>query len=399
VEGAEGGTSEASTGAKRTPEQARRQQGWIVGRWCRNAQKKIKNFSLYLQNKYTQILMLKSKLLILVLLFTSFAQAQVIPFGLMMNEKGKLQQVEGINYRGYIVDTIYLEYNNNFEFGDVGNFIQSFLIFMEPPGDYSRYPTNLDPSRIYDTSYVEEIPFNSNQYYPYLYNPISTATFFVDTISYFLDSVQNSPNPTFIPHYDEWVGLNITDSNLVQIKSILRDYVTELWGKNDRDDKRWELHQILSEPDSIVEHIYVFDYVVDRAVFYNYKDTFLQSILGYHWNYNVEIDSMRYDRKGNIIYYARETPGVFRHELYFKYDRHRRIISVDKVYLSWVDQNKEFYEESIRESYQYKYNKQGKISEIKVIQKDQDPTTIKVYWNTPPNNSLFKTHVSIFSID
>jgi hypothetical protein len=44
VEGAEGGTSEASTGAKRTPEQARRQQGWIVGRWCRNAQKKIKTF-------------------------------------------------------------------------------------------------------------------------------------------------------------------------------------------------------------------------------------------------------------------------------------------------------------------------------------------------------------------
>ena len=265
----------------------------------------------------------KFKLLFLFLLFSTFAKGQVLPFGLMMNEKGILQKVEDINYRGYIVDTI----------------------------------------------------------------------------SYFLDSIQNSPNPCFIPLHDEWVGLNINDTNFVQIKSILRDYVTEFWGRNDRDDKRWELHQILSDPDSIVEHIPVFDYVVDKAIFYNYKDTFLQSILGYHWDYNVEMDTMRYDRKGNIIYYARETPGVFRHELHFKYDRHRRIIAVDKVYLSWLDQNREYYEESIRESYHYKYNKQGKISEIKVIQKDQDPTTIKVFWNTPPNNSLFKTHVSIFSID
>ena len=99
----------------------------------------------------------KSKLLILILLFTSFAQAQVIPFGLMMTEKGKLQHVEDINYRGYIVDTIYLEYNNKFEFGDVDNFTQSFLIFLEPPSQYSQSFSNMDPSRQYDTSYVEEI--------------------------------------------------------------------------------------------------------------------------------------------------------------------------------------------------------------------------------------------------
>lgn len=343
--------------------------------------------------------MLKSKLLILILLFTSFTQAQVIPFGMMMTEKGILQQVEYINYRGYIVDTIYLEYNNKIEFGDSENFTVSFLTFIEPPSEYSQSTSNMDPSKRYDTSYVEEItnPSTSPFYFinPYEMNPFSMDS--TITISNFtLDSTKKN---SFQPLYDEWVGLNINDSNLVQIKSILRDFVTELWGKNDRDDKRWELHQLLSEPDSIVEKIPVFDYILDHVFFYNYQDTFLTSILGYHWDYGVEIDSLRYDCKGNIIYYARETPGVFRHELHFKYDKHRRIISVDKVYLSWVDQNKEFYEESIRESYHYKYNKQGKISEIKVIQKDQDPSIIKVYWNTPPNNSLFKTHVSIFSID
>ena len=99
----------------------------------------------------------KFKLLILFLLFSTFAKGQVLPFGLMMNEKGILQKVEDINYRGYIVDTIYLEYNNKFEFGDVDNFTQSFLIFLEPPSQYSQSSSNMDPIRQYDTSYVEEI--------------------------------------------------------------------------------------------------------------------------------------------------------------------------------------------------------------------------------------------------
>lgn len=339
------------------------------------------------------------KILFLFILYSSFLKGQVLPFGIMMDIRGQLQKVEDINYRSYIVDTIYLEYNNKFEFGDVGNFIQSFLMFLEPPTQYSQTPSNMDPSRQYDTSYVEEIPYNSNQYYPYFYTPISIATLFVDTISFFLDSIQESPNPCFIPLYDEWVGLNVNDSNLVEIKTIVRNYVTELWGKNDRDDKRWELHQILSEPDSIVEKIPVFDYVVDRAVFYNYQDTFLNSILGYHWNYGVEIDSMRYDSKGNMSYYARETPGVFRHELHFQYDKKRRIISVEKVYLSWLDQNKEYYEESIREKYLYRYNRQGKISEITVCNQDQEPYKIDVYWGKPPHKERYNTHVTIFTFD
>lgn len=340
----------------------------------------------------------KSKLLILILLFTSFAQAQVIPFGLMMTEKGKLQQVEDINYRGYIVDTIYLEYNNKFEFGDSENFTVGFLTFMEPPSEYSQSTSNMDPSRRYDTSYVEEITNPSTSPF-YFINPQLMYPYSIDTNVIFTVIVDSTIKTSFQPHYDEWVGLNITDSNLVQIKSILRNYVTELWGKNDRDDKRWELHQQLSQPDTIIEKIPCFDYIVDKVLFYNYQDTFLTSILGYHWDYGVEIDSLRYDRKGNVIYYGRETPGIFRHELHFKYDRKGRIISFEKIYLSLFNQEDDFYKESDKIIYLYKYNKQGKISEIKVIQKDQDPSIIKVYWNTPPNNSLFKTHVSIFSID
>lgn len=343
---------------------------------------------------------MKHSFLIWGALFCSYIlQAQVIPFGLMMNEKGRLQQVEDINYRGYIVDTIYLEYNDKLEFGDVGNFIQSFLILIEPPSDYSRTPSNMDPSRQYDTSYVEVIPPYSTSESIFFINPQTNYPYSIDSNVVFTVCIDSIREASFQPHYDEWVGLNVTDSNLVQIKSILRNYVSELWGRNDRDDKRWELHQILSDPDSVVDKIPVFDYVLDLVLFYNYQDTFLQSILGYHWDYGVELDSLRYDRKGNIIYYARETPGVFRHELQFKYDRQRRIISVDKVYLSWLDQNNEFYEESIRETYQYKYNKQGKISEITVFQKDQKPNRIKVYWKNPPNQSAYKTHVSIFSFN
>ncbi len=342
--------------------------------------------------------MRKSILLLLLVILFSFVKAQVIPFGLMMTVSGKLEQVEMLNYRSYIKDTFYIEYQNQYCYGDPENFTTSFLLLIEPPSDYSKTPSNMDPSRRYDTSYVEEIPSIPNQYYISLYNPTASVYYLIDTTIFFQDTLHSSEKPAFQPHYDEWIGLNITDSNLVQIKSILRNYVHQLWGKNDRDDLRWELHQVLSEPDSIEEKIPCFDFILDQVLFYNYQDTFLTSILGYHWDYGVEIDSLRYDKKGNVIYYARETPGVFRHELHFKYDHKKRIISIDKVYLTWLDQNDDDYEESIRENYQFKYNREGKLAEIVVSQKDQEPNIMKVYWKKPRHADLFKTHVSIFTL-
>jgi hypothetical protein len=73
---------------------------------------------------------------------------------------------------------------------------------------------------------------------------------------------------------------------------------------------------------------------------YEYDENgLLQKVLGYHWSVGIEVDRLRYDRSGNLIYFSREEIGSNLLEYFFDYDKHGRVEALTENYRSPATEN------------------------------------------------------------
>jgi hypothetical protein len=162
---------------------------------------------------------------------------------------------------------------------------------------------------------------------------------------------------------DESRGAGLTDSILRLVKSKLSDYVSNRpWS----DEKLEKLRNEISGYDTIIDGIAQFDYIVDLFITYDYdKKDKLTRVLGYHWSQPMEMDSLKYDKKGNLIYFSREQLGINKSEYSFKYDKSGRVISVDTRYFSPGSENSN--EVTRTNNIKFTYNKVGKVNSKSVL--------------------------------
>ena len=304
---------------------------------------------------------IKALLFILSVFASARVLAQINPLGLYVDIDGKVKFWECEEYlNGNLDDTVHITLNGDTYLDDLRNLKYQHLTIIDAPSSDWISLSNLDPSRINDTSRYNiydnrygrsTFSFGENYFSNYYLN----NQFTILTI----DSTANS-NRLF---RDESRGAGLTDSILRLVKTKLSDYVSNRpWS----DEKLEKLHNEISGYDTIVDGIAQFDYIVDLFITYDYdKKDKLTRVLGYHWNQTLEVDSLKYDKKGNLIYFSREQLGINRSEYSFKYDKSGRVISVDTRYFSPGSDNS--IEVTRTNSIKFTYNKVGKVNSKSVL--------------------------------
>jgi hypothetical protein len=308
---------------------------------------------------------------VLILVFSIIAMpdiiAQINPLGLFVDIDGKVKFWENeANENGSIDDTVYISFNGETLLYDLRNLKYNYLTLIEAPSSDWITPSNLDPSRINDTS--QSTSYDSKF-------SMGTYTFGEDHFSYhyfndqslqlIIDTLSNDSRKHLFS--DESRGAGLTDSVLTLVKSKLNNFVNRNYGKSCSDEELEQLQKEISSYDTVIDYVANFDYIVDLIITYDYdKKNRLTKVLGYHWNHSVEVDSLEYDNAGNLSYFSREQIGSGRREYFFKYDKSGRVTIVKERYRSEVPKN------SINIAYtndiKFKYNKAGTMISKAVLQ-------------------------------
>lgn len=313
---------------------------------------------------------MKSLLITIIVFFTTSINlhAQINPLGVYLKIDGKINfwHCEA-NRNGQVTDTVILTYNNDKEIIDLRNLKYDLLTFVDAPRTIWTSPCNIDPSRINDT--IEPEPIN---YINYL-NPIISFSIepFVlnDTIL-----IENKNSSVVKNNYfaDDIRGDGLNDSTIAVVKNILSKYINQYYNSDPSIDNREKLRYKLSMPDTIINHKAVYDYLVDLFIVHDFDtNQNLSRVIGYHWNYGLEIDSLKYDPLNRLIYFSRESIGSIRQQYFFTYDKYSRVTQV-KNYYSTVGINAEraSYTKSDVYTMKFTYNKSGKINSKSHLQKD-----------------------------
>lgn len=288
---------------------------------------------------YTHMLhFINRKLLpILSLIASQWAYAQN-PYGVYVDIDGKVKLWEApLNFNGNLDDTVLITSGNEVFYEDLRNVLYTHLTFLEPPSDYWTIPSNLDPSRHYDTTAT-----------PYPEKPYGLTYFWYDTSRWQFTAPINVTVETTTPpvnkYIDEEEGANLTEINMKKVKALLNNYITTYQGKIEPYEARDSIHQALSYPDSIVDKIACFDYLVDRLILHDYDSKQqLTRVVGYHWSLGVEVDKLKYNNQGNITYFCREKIGTLKYELFFSYNQKQQVVKVKRIYNSVGNTNETSY--------------------------------------------------------
>lgn len=248
------------------------------------------------------------------------------PLGIYIDIDGTLKFWEyEANLNGNLEDTVIVTCGSETYMDDLRNIKQIDLTLIETKRDSESTETNLDPSKINDAtlsiwgSHLGDTNF---------FNWKSNLTPALIDSSYETNTLERK-------YSDLAIGDGLTDSVLQNVKSRLKKYVNQFYGTRVPYEASNKLHQELSDYDSIVDKVAQYDYLVDRVVFYDYNNqNQLIRVTSYHWNSGVEVDFITYDKTGNMIYFARESIGSIRNELFFTYDPKKRVVEVMKRYSS-----------------------------------------------------------------
>jgi hypothetical protein len=313
---------------------------------------------------------MKKQVIFIVISFIAITDivAQINPLGLYVDIDGKVKFWENEeNRNGNVDDTVYISFNSDRHLDDLRNLKYNYLTLIEAPSSDWITLSNLDPSRINDTSRsiahdskfsVDTYTFGENHF---CYSYLTNQSFFIK-----IDTSSNDSRKHLFS--DESRGTGLTDSVLILVKSKLNDYINRNCGNLYSDEELEQLHKEISTYNTIIDGVAIFDYIVDLIVTYDYdKKDRLTRVLGYHWSRPVEVDSLKYDKAGNLSYYSREQIGSGgRREYFFKYDKSGRVTNVKERYCSAVSKN------SIDISYsndiKFTYNKIGKMNSKAVLQ-------------------------------
>ena len=313
---------------------------------------------------------MKSLLITIIVFFTTSINlhAQINPLGVYLEIDGKINfwHCEA-NRNGQVTDTVILTYNNDKEIIDLRNLKYDLLTFVDAPRTIWTSPCNIDPSRINDT--IEPEPINDINYL----NPIISFSIepFVLNNTILIENKNSSvvKNNYFA---DDIRGDGLNDSTIAVVKNILSKYINQYYNSDPSIDNREKLRYKLSMPDTIINHKAVYDYLVDLFIVHDFDtNQNLSRVIGYHWNYGLEIDSLKYDPLNRLIYFSRESIGSIRQQYFFTYDKYSRVTQV-KNYYSTVGINAEraSYTKSDMYTMKFTYNKSGKINSKSHLQKD-----------------------------
>ncbi|MBX7153471.1 MAG: hypothetical protein K1X91_00825 [Bacteriodetes bacterium] len=268
--------------------------------------------------------------------------AQINQLGLYVDINGKVKFWESKpNRNGNIDDTVYITYKGVTHKDDLRNLKYDYLTLLEAPDVGWSDPSNADPSRINDTSRYESL--KSPVAFTSFSNGNNTTTVYYavqQDFSLKMDTSFKNKSKNKRLFSDEIRGVGLTDSVLSLVKSKLKDYIHRNYGKPWSDENIERLHHELSSYDTVIDGIAKFDYLVDFINTYEYdNNNRLTRVVGYHWSQPVEVDSIKYDKAGNLIYFSREQLGMRRSEYIFRYNKFGRVINATECYKYAVSEN------------------------------------------------------------
>ncbi|MBL4704247.1 MAG: hypothetical protein JKY54_06985 [Flavobacteriales bacterium] len=266
---------------------------------------------------------MKQTIVIIITLFTfQSGYSQINPIGLLLNLNGTIEVHTGPpNYNGRLDNPVYVICDTDTVIWDLRNVRYDQLTIIEAPKYI--YPSNLDPS--YE-EYENTLDFDfTNSTIP-IYGEDSGLIIFNN------DSAVFSANKTN-RFRDEIIGVGmINNANIQLMKTKLSNHIKHYLGNSTDEEDLQRIYYELSTPDSIVDGEMRYDYLIDKLIFYNYEANKLTSIMGYHWNYGVEFDSLKYDSFGSLIYFLREEVGSLRDEIFLSYDKKNRVTGMIRTY-------------------------------------------------------------------
>ena len=289
------------------------------------------------------------------------------PLGLYLDIDGQVEFWETeANLNGNVDDTVIATFQGKQEILDLRNLKLEHLTFVDAPRHRDTDPSNIDPSRRYDTAETEVIePIETDGLF---FNIIPTL-WSSDSIT-IADSTDQAAKPK---HFlDDVRGLGLTDSALGEIKAILDEYIIRYTGQWEPNESRDSLNKKLSVCDSFVEYLPYYDYLVDLYVKYEYNDKEqLARVIGYHWDLGVEVDRLAYDKKGRLIYFCRDKIGSVRTSFRFSYNRRGKVKEMQKEY-NTTGPNKESsqYMHPEFSTMRFSYGKNGLLNAQSYLKKD-----------------------------
>lgn len=279
------------------------------------------------------------------------------------------------NRRGFVGDTVLVRFGNESYFEDLGNIKYDGLTFIEAPGERWTMPQYGDPSWENDTTAAKDY---SEGIYDFTFDPTDISIVLVN------DSLQEPLQPQQqFTNYTRGAGL--TDSILTQVNKRIAAHVRKYIGRAEPYEAREDLRSELSMIDSVIEnesgdgYVGSYDYLVDMSVAYNYDKGRLLNIVGYHWNYGCEFDSLRYDRKGRIVYYSREMTGFARNEYHFTYNRKGQVELVESRYIGFPDESVNYGTAEHTETVKFTYTKKGILNSRSQLN-PENGTWLTVYY-------------------
>lgn len=297
---------------------------------------------------------------LIVCLFLAFlvnGNAQLIPFGLDVSPQGKMEfSLFPPNYNGNLDDTTYVLCNDGQVIvRDKRNVNYEFLTILEAPEE--RSVTNLDPSRMYDTTNYESDINDVMMWITPVYLLDPGLTFEI------IDSgVVMNPDK----FSDEMHGSGLNDSIGHILKKKVEEYAYHYMEKVVPEEVKEQLRKELSEVDTIIDGTYIYDYLVDGFVFYTYQEDKLVRAIAYDWNGWVQFDSLTYDSKGNLVRFFREHIGLNTDVYCFEYDSDNKLQEMTRAYY-YLDSPEN---ERIPQVWKYGYNKDGEINRRSELQID-----------------------------
>jgi hypothetical protein len=313
---------------------------------------------------------MKSLLITIYIFFTASINlhAQINPLGVYLEIDGKINfWYFEANRNGQVNDTIIITYNNEKEITDLRNLKYDLLTFVESPRTIWTSPCNLDPSRINDT--IEPEPINNINYLSPIISFSIEPFVLNDTII-----LENKNSSVVKNNYfaDDIRGVGLNDSTIAVVKNILIKYINQYYNSYPSIDNREKLRYQLSKPDTIINHKAVYDYLVDLFIVHDFdSNQNLSRVIGYHWDYGIEIDSLKYDQLNRLIYFSRESIGSIQQQYFFTYDKYSRVTQVKNYYSTvGVNADRPSYTKSDIYTMKFTYNKSGKLNSKSYLQKD-----------------------------
>lgn len=311
------------------------------------------------------------------LYLSSSLYGQVIPYGMALKPNGSLEFIlyAPYPYRPTITDTIFVENQGEKTAADSLVFCYTHLRLLEPESpSWTNYGSQPDFSyfnKPTNESMVVVTGFDSSQvFWP-------TAKI--------LPPVEKKVSKKLFKDVWDYHG-HMNDSSKKAVVNQLEDYVHQYHGKDIVWQNWYRLHEQLSEEDTVIDKAPVYDFILDKMIVYQYRGDQLEGALGYfHGMAGVEKDSIRYDSKGNLIYFCRESVGITRDQLLFSYDTQNRLTEYKHLYYSYqssqygpcpscpdVDQYAH---------QKFTYDEHGLLRTITSFEEGEEPRQYKVYFH------------------